>query len=660
MSASPHLYRRGTAYWWRRRVPKRVQAAFSRRVFAFSLRTHIPCEARSRAARLRAATDALFDGVWQAMALGLALTREQMDAVIVDLIRHEIDAAEYARALSQARTPEEADAAAARARAMRAELQTALRLNQLEGVRGPLDAALGRFQLTLPPETPDYRVLLRQAAWGLTRVATVNEQREKGLYEEDAFFTMPPNGGGPSRIDPPMGGMAGVAAPPPATVPTPPSGDSPAPSAGAIGTSGGARTTVGPAPQGGGITVKQAFERLIAEKSSSSSWVKNMRRKVEASCRLVLETMGDIPLSAVSKDQVEEFRTLVAQLPADHGKRPRDTRTIRELVDDINAEEQDRLDELRERVDLGLLSRTDFVDLRERTGVRRLTSTTINLHMDRLSSVFQWAIDNDLFFGRNPCSGKRLDAGECDARDREVPRTERMAWGREGLRALFTSPAFRGEGLRTDALFWAPLIAAHAGLRSEEVLQLQLEDIRQRDGVWCLRIWDGPGRTVKNKASVREVPLHATLIALGILDLVAIRRREGCKRLFADLERGAVTETFTELFSKRFGRYTREHGLWAPEHDFHSLRKDFNVRLREGKVPVGARKRLIGHVIKDMTDGTYDPLGESMITLREYVDRIDHGIRVGPNRELLLDAGASSPVAQAQTGVETFAIKVRA
>ena len=599
MPSAPHVFRRGATFWWRRKIPRNLIQTFGRHAVAISLRTHIRSEALVRAARLRAATDALFDGVRQTMALGLTLSTAQMNAIILDLIRHEIETAELARALAPERSPEAADAAAARARALRADLQTALRVNRLDGVRGPLDAALDRLQLSLPTDGPEYRLLLRQAAWGMTTVATVNEQREQGLYAEDAFFTIPPT--------PAAGPMAAAS-----TVPPRAAGDGPSPLISPPGSSAAsqpppiARTDI---PGGASITVRQAFDAIIGEKSKSASWVKNMGRKVEATKRLVIEALGDLPLDQIQAEHVVEFRSLLEQLPAGHGKSARDTRSIREIVDDTNRDEQDRLDDLEERFQLGGMSRADYVEAREKMRIPRLTSTTINLHIDRLSSAFAWAIEHDKLSGRNVADGKRLDAYEREARDREVPRADRQPWGREGLHALFSSPAFQGEGLRSDALFWAPLISAHAGLRSEEALQLLAGDIQRKDGVWCFCVSSGAGKTVKNKSSHRDVPIHPTLIDAGLLELLDVRRKQGCTRLFPDLERGAASESFTEIFSKRFGRYTREHGLWRPEHDFHSLRKDFNVRLREAQVPLGARKRLMGHVIRDLTDGTYDPAG---------------------------------------------------
>lgn len=385
------------------------------------------------------------------------------------------------------------------------------------------------------------------------------------------------------------------------------------------------------------MTIGQAFDGQIAAKSTSASWVMNMRRKVEASRRLFVEAVGDLPLDAIQEKDIERFRALVGRLPANHGKSAQDRRPISDIADATDAAEQERIAELTDRYNRRQITRADFVEGRARLRIPRLTSTTINLHIDRVKSAIDWAIEKKHFAGGNPAANMRLDENARDARDREVPRRDRQPWGLEGVRKLFASPAFQGEGLRAEALFWVPLIIAYAGLRPEEALQIHIADIRQKDGVWCFCVCEGPGKTLKKKSSRRDVPIHRVLIELGILDLVALRRRQQVTRLFPDLERGAAYEKFSDLFSKEFSRYLRANALAEPGVDLYSLRKDFNVRLREAEVAVGARKRLMGHSIRDLTDGTYDPGGEKMTTLRAYVERIDHGVRVGPNRRLAIE-----------------------
>jgi len=50
--------------------------------------------------------------------------------------------------------------------------------------------------------------------------------------------------------------------------------------------------------------------------------------------------------------------------------------------------------------------------------------------------------------------------------------------------------------------------------------------------------------------------------------------------------------------------------------------------LARAGVEWASRKRLMGHVISDLTEGTYDPCGEPMAVRREYVNRIDLGLAI--------------------------------
>lgn len=75
------------------------------------------------------------------------------------------------------------------------------------------------------------------------------------------------------------------------------------------------------------------------------------------------------------------------------------------------------------------------------------------------------------------------------------------------------------------------------GLRSEEVLQLYVSDIQKIDDIPCIVLCQGPGQSLKSKASRRTVPIHENLIALGFMKLVALRFSQDEPRLFAWIER---------------------------------------------------------------------------------------------------------------------------
>jgi integrase len=74
-------------------------------------------------------------------------------------------------------------------------------------------------------------------------------------------------------------------------------------------------------------------------------------------------------------------------------------------------------------------------------------------------------------------------------------------------------------------------------MRLNEACQLYLDDIRQDNaGIWFISINDdAEDKSLKTKASEREVPIHSKLIEFGFLNYVNQVRTLGHKRLFPEL-----------------------------------------------------------------------------------------------------------------------------
>jgi integrase len=243
-------------------------------------------------------------------------------------------------------------------------------------------------------------------------------------------------------------------------------------------------------------------------------------------------------------------------------------------------------------------------------------------HQTALSAIFRHAHDIKALHS-NPFKGRTLRTAEISRRQKSERNIQRVGWG-DNINDLFSSEVFQTPLSDIgDPLFWAPLIATFAGLRMEETLQLRLRDFATDDGIYYLSVQNELGtQSVKSANGVRKIPLHKALIDLGLIKLIDLRTSQGMNRLFPNVSRSKSKGTLSGTFSKTFGYYLVSRDIKEPGLDFHALRTDFQTRLTRAKVPSHVRKGLMGHEQADVTHKNYYRAGETMQSLKEYVDRI--------------------------------------
>jgi integrase len=116
----------------------------------------------------------------------------------------------------------------------------------------------------------------------------------------------------------------------------------------------------------------------------------------------------------------------------------------------------------------------------------------------------------------------------------------------------------------------------------------------EQQGIQCIRIDDSrDGQNLKNASSRRMLPLHPTLLNLGLLQHVESVKAAGADRLFPELE--AVRGKLGHAPSKWFGRYKTKLGITDPRKTFHSFRHTLIDDLRDAGVQDSLIKRIAGH-----------------------------------------------------------------
>lgn len=174
------------------------------------------------------------------------------------------------------------------------------------------------------------------------------------------------------------------------------------------------------------------------------------------------------------------------------------------------------------------------------------------------------------------------------------------------LNAIFSSPLFQGsatakrydEGdhLADDWRFWSPLMALMSGARVGEIAQSRPSDVRRHGEAWVIGVNARHGKSLKNAATARVLPVHPFLAELGLPQLATARLASGHLLLLPDVpnpildDAGAPLSTWmSERFLPRLKLKTRR-GLGV-----HSFRHTLQTLLRDAEVPDSVSNENCGH-----------------------------------------------------------------
>ena len=258
-----------------------------------------------------------------------------------------------------------------------------------------------------------------------------------------------------------------------------------------------------------------------------------------------------------------------------------------------------------------------------------------------LNEIFDWAV-KEQWLASNPA---RLVTINKPARPKSYSELEEgyEPFTAIELRVIFNQPLYKGcqddrhginkvgPNVPRRSRFWLPLVSAFSGLRMQEILQLEKNDIREVDGVYYFDVNDkvhgndyaAEGEYVKRlkaKNSLRKVPIHPELIKIGFLSYVEQSERQW---LFPDMPLQGASK-MSDQFSKRFRVFMKPTGLSVPRRKvFHSFRNSFTDALRAADVGLEYREQLLGWVDYKRMDSRYGS-GHFITKLYDKVARVEY------------------------------------
>ena len=302
--------------------------------------------------------------------------------------------------------------------------------------------------------------------------------------------------------------------------------------------------------------MNEVVDAYFAEKRRAGAWTEKTEQEQRAVFDLFIKVTGDPPPAAITVDTARDYKAVLLKLPANLNKNP----LYRgKSIPQVLALKPDDT----------------------------MAVNTVNKHLTRVSALFAWAKRHG-YVRENYFQGLAL-------KKKKRPHEERAAFTPEDLTALFGTDQYRGHRFLHPHYYWLPLLGLYTGARLEELCQLRLEDIHEVDGVWVFDINDSGEKKLKTPASLRLIPIHPKLIALGLLHYVEKLRNRHETRLFPQLTRGR--DGYSQAASRWFSRYREPLGLHnqTPRKDFHSFRHTFANTLKQEGVDEGQVAALIGH-----------------------------------------------------------------
>ena len=270
--------------------------------------------------------------------------------------------------------------------------------------------------------------------------------------------------------------------------------------------------------------ISEVIAPFLADKQSGKPITQHSLDQIRYHAASLVEVLGDVPVGAVSYDDVTRFRDVMIRLP----KR----RTVDKRYKSLGINEMLALD----------------ISPQERVAGRLVKEM-----MKSLNAVWKWLVVRKTV-PLNPFDGVAVATATVSFKRFTDAQVE----------DIFSSPLYSSvsELKSTLSHWWLLLMSLCTGARPSELVRLTLDDVVQEQGVLVMRIVANKkkGQSVKTKAGQRIVPVHPQLLELGFAEFVEAGRTAGKDRVLHGVPKGK--QQAGQAASMWFKRY---RNLYLPE-----------------------------------------------------------------------------------------------
>lgn len=316
-------------------------------------------------------------------------------------------------------------------------------------------------------------------------------------------------------------------------------------------------TPVADAPASGPL-LSELIASYVRECGVKERWTEKTTAENQAIYRLLVECLGDRIASELTRDDITDVLDKVKRLPSNASKLY-PGKTVQQILS---------------APDLGRHS--------------PLSDNSVRKYMRRIASLSKYAHRAGIL-PRHIAEGINL-------RKENRQHEERSVYSPQDIQAMFGALplwAVKGVAFRQER-FWIPLIGLHTGMRLNEICQLHVVDIQEVGSVWCFDVnEEGEDKRLKTKAGNRCVPIHPTLIEVGLLGYWQRAKDRGEERLWPGLKHSR--DGYGQDFSKRFGAFNRQYVTKDRKKVFHSFRHTLADTLKQQGCEESLICQILGH-----------------------------------------------------------------
>jgi len=285
-----------------------------------------------------------------------------------------------------------------------------------------------------------------------------------------------------------------------------------------------------------GLMLSQVVQHFLDNYDKTAA----MYRKHQVALGLLLESVGDVPVSEIRQIDIDTYFDMLSRLP------PRWP------------------DEVRRKG----ISAKDLAKLNH-----PVTLSPKTFEYSYMASIRPFLAEAKRLFGDNGFPRHlTVDGIRYKGNQKDGVRKQR-AFSKVELKRLFEGAEYAAFAAdpKLAAQYWLPLIGLYTGARVNEICQLNPQcDVREDEGIWFFDFNEDSisdervTKSVKTEGSRRKTPVHSKLIDLGFLEYVNRVKKQGSHILFPPLHAEIAA-------SCNMYRETTHGGIAA----FHYLRRAF-------------------------------------------------------------------------------------